>query len=53
MYKIMFVIWLLFCFVLGWNVGGQIKHIEKCKDAGGVYVTNTVCINPSAVIEVN
>ena len=27
-------------------------RIEKCKDAGGVYVSNT-CINPAAIIEVD
>ena len=26
-------------------------RVEKCKDAGGVYVS-TVCVNPSAIIEV-
>jgi hypothetical protein len=26
---------------------------KKCQDAGGVYATPSVCINPSAVIEVD
>ena len=26
-------------------------RVEKCQDAGGVYVSN-VCINPAAIIEV-
>jgi hypothetical protein len=32
---------------------GLTQHLEKkCKDAGGVYATPSVCINPSAIIEV-
>ena len=34
-----------------WLAVLQSKNIEKCQDAGGVYVS-TVCVNPSAIIEV-
>ena len=43
---------LLFVFI-GADLYSKVNHWNKCKDAGGVYVTTTVCINPSAVIEVN
>ena len=30
----------------------QGKIVQKCEDAGGVYVNPTVCINPTSIIEV-
>ena len=49
-----FVGLLVLLFILIWlDIHNTVNHYEKCKDAGGVYVTNAVCINPSAVIEVD
>lgn len=39
--------------LIGADIYNTLSHMEKCQDAGGVYVTSTVCINPSAVVEVN
>lgn len=44
----------LFLFLLiGADIYSKVNQLNKCKDAGGVYATPSVCINPSAVIEVN
>ena len=49
-----FVGLLVLLFILIWlDIHNTVNHYEKCKDAGGVYVTTSVCINPAAVIEVN
>jgi hypothetical protein len=51
--KVMIGLLTLLFVLIGADIYNKVYHWNKCKDAGGVYVTNTVCINPSAVIEVN
>ena len=51
--KIMFALTALLFVLIGADIYSKVSHINKCQDAGGVYATNTVCINPSAIIEVN
>ena len=51
--KVMIGLMALLFVIIGADIYNTAYHYEKCKDAGGVYVTTTVCINPSAVIEVN
>ena len=53
MEKIIFVVFVLWIAAISADIYTTTYHYEKCKDAGGVYVKYTVCINPSAVIEVN
>lgn len=51
--KVMVVLFTLLFVLIGADIYTKLYHVVKCEDAGGVYVTNTVCINPSAIIEVN
>ncbi len=51
--KVMIGLLTLLFVLIGADIYSIGYHWNKCEDAGGVYVTNTVCINPSAVIEVN
>jgi len=53
MEKIIFVVFVLWIATIAADIYLTISNENKCKDAGGVYVTSAVCINPSAVIEVN
>ncbi len=51
--KVMIGLTALLFVLIGADIYNKVYYWNKCEDAGGVYVTNTVCINPSAVIEVN
>ena len=45
-----------FIYVIGNNIIYKHLWVEKCKDGGGVTVTTPdgyLCINPSAIVEVN
>ena len=51
--KTLFVLSALLFILIGSDIYRTTINMDKCKDAGGVYVKSTVCINPSAVIEVD
>ena len=51
--KTMFGLIALLFILIGSDIYRTTTSMDKCKDAGGVYVTPSVCINPSAVIEVD
>ena len=44
------VVWIL---TIAADISLTLSNEKKCNDAGGVYATPSVCINPSAIIEVN
>ena len=50
--KVVVVLSVLLFVLIGSDIYSKVYHVNKCEDAGGVYATNTVCINPSAIIEV-
>lgn len=51
--KTLFGLIALLFVLIGSDIYKTTTSMDKCKDAGGVYVKTTVCINPGAVIEVN
>ena len=51
--KTMFGLIALMFILIGMDIHRTATNMDKCKDAGGVYVKSTICINPSAVIEVD
>ena len=51
--KILIGALLLWVLTMAADIGLTLSNEKKCNDAGGVYATPSVCINPSAIIEVN
>lgn len=45
-------VFLMFLFISLVIYDGYTEN-SKCEDAGGVYTGHHICINPSAIIEVN
>ena len=53
MEKILFAVLFLWVLTIAADITLTLNLEKKCNDAGGVYATPSVCINPSAIIEVN
>lgn len=52
-FRIYFAMIFLLFVVMALIIVEGVTGPKKCEDAGGVYVSRNVCVNPTAIIEVN